>query len=174
MLEEPYALVPLTLTEELPGAVGRAVVDHDQLQVTLGPGAAIPLLTDEPGILTCTDHLGFLVPRAALAARYVSVTPLRLISKLGYLVSFLSFVGLVYVGCVKIFAPETAVPGWAFLGVAMFFLGGIQMIMLGVLGSYIGRTYSQVQNRPLYTVASVRTGSAATVHEDADARSAAR
>ena len=71
-----------------------------------------------------------------------------------------------------VFAPETAVPGWAFLGVAMFFLGGIQMIMLGVLGSYIGRTYSQVQNRPLYGVASVRTGT--PDREGLDARSAAR
>ncbi|MEV6904436.1 glycosyltransferase family 2 protein [Amycolatopsis sp. NPDC051372] len=87
-----------------------------------------------------------------------SVTPLRMISRLGYLISALSFVGVLYVIGVKLFAPATAVPGWAFITIAMFFLGGIQIIMLGVLGSYIGRTYSQVQNRPLYGVASVRTG----------------
>lgn len=103
-----------------------------------------------------------------------SVAPLRMITRLGYLISFLSFVGILYVGGVKLFAPETAVPGWAFLGVAMFFLGGIQIIMLGVLGSYIGRTYSQVQNRPLYGVASVRTGLPAPRHDDVDAGSAAR
>jgi dolichol-phosphate mannosyltransferase len=68
------------------------------------------------------------------------------------------------------------VPGWAFLGIAMFFLGGIQIIMLGVLGSYIGRTYSQVQNRPLYGVASVRTGPAvpSEAREGADAGRSAR
>ncbi|QRP47451.1 glycosyltransferase family 2 protein [Amycolatopsis sp. FDAARGOS 1241] len=87
-----------------------------------------------------------------------SVTPLRLISRFGYLISALSFFGVLYVIGVKLFAPQTAVPGWAFITIAMFFLGGIQIIMLGVLGSYIGRTYSQVQNRPLYGVASVRTG----------------
>lgn len=103
-----------------------------------------------------------------------SVAPLRMITRLGYLISFLSFVGILYVGGVKLFAPETAVPGWAFLGVAMFFLGGIQIIMLGVLGSYIGRTYSQVQNRPLYGIASVRTGLPTPRHDDVDAGSAAR
>ncbi|GAB3478079.1 glycosyltransferase family 2 protein [Amycolatopsis cihanbeyliensis] len=87
-----------------------------------------------------------------------SVAPLRLISRIGYTISLLSFAGILYVLGVKLFAPETAVPGWAFIMVATFFLGGIQLIMIGVLGSYIGRTYAQVQNRPLYTVASVRTG----------------
>ncbi|WP_285611563.1 glycosyltransferase family 2 protein [Actinokineospora globicatena] len=87
-----------------------------------------------------------------------SVAPLRLISRMGYLISFLSFLGILYVAGVKLFAPETAVPGWAFITVGMFFLGGIQISMLGVLGSYIGRTYAQSQGRPLYTVNSVRTG----------------
>jgi dolichol-phosphate mannosyltransferase len=102
-----------------------------------------------------------------------SVTPLRMISKFGFLISTLSFIGALYAIGVKLFAPETAVPGWAFITIAMFFLGGIQIIMLGVLGSYIGRTYSQVQNRPLYGVASVLTGSAAenSVRTTADARS---
>jgi glycosyltransferase involved in cell wall biosynthesis len=86
-----------------------------------------------------------------------SVTPLRMITRLGSIISTLSFLGVLYVVGVKLLAPETAVPGWAFITIAMFFLGGIQIIMLGVLGSYIGRTYSQVQNRPLYGVASVRT-----------------
>ncbi|MBE1501305.1 dolichol-phosphate mannosyltransferase [Amycolatopsis lexingtonensis] len=87
-----------------------------------------------------------------------STTPLRMITRMGSLISLLSFLGVLYVVGVKLLAPQTAVPGWAFITIAMFFLGGIQIIMLGVLGSYIGRTYSQVQNRPLYTVAAVRTG----------------
>ncbi|NUT93741.1 MAG: glycosyltransferase family 2 protein [Saccharothrix sp.] len=86
-----------------------------------------------------------------------SVAPLKLISRLGHLISLASLLGILYVIGVKLFAPQTAVPGWAFLTIAMFFLGGIQISMQGVLGSYIGRTYAQVQQRPLYTVASVRT-----------------
>ncbi|MEV6910234.1 glycosyltransferase family 2 protein [Amycolatopsis sp. NPDC051071] len=99
-----------------------------------------------------------------------SVAPLRMITRLGHLISLLSFVGILYVAGVKLFAPETAVPGWAFMTIAMFFLGGIQIVMLGVLGSYVGRTYSQVQNRPLYGVASVRTGTLAAAETGSAAR----
>ncbi|WP_328701638.1 glycosyltransferase family 2 protein [Amycolatopsis pittospori] len=99
-----------------------------------------------------------------------SVAPLKMITRLGHLISLLSFFGILYVAGVKLFAPETAVPGWAFMTIAMFFLGGIQIIMLGVLGSYIGRTYSQVQNRPLYGVASVRTAMLATSEAGSTAR----
>ncbi|MEU4745796.1 glycosyltransferase family 2 protein [Actinosynnema sp. NPDC023658] len=86
-----------------------------------------------------------------------SVTPLRLISRLGYGISLLSFLGILYTAGVKVLAPETAVPGWAFTAIAMFFLGGVQITMQGVLGSYIGRTYAEALGRPLYTVSSVRT-----------------
>jgi len=99
-----------------------------------------------------------------------SVAPLRMISRLGFLISFMSFIGMAYVLGVKIFAPETAVAGWTFIMIAMFFLGGIQMIMLGVLGSYIGRTYAQVQNRPLYAVAAVRTGQTSDTLSGVDVR----
>lgn len=84
-----------------------------------------------------------------------SVAPLKLISRLGYSISLLSFVGVFYVLGVKVFSPENAVPGWAFVTIAMFLLGGIQVTMLGVLGSYIGRTYVEVQRRPLYAVSTV-------------------
>lgn len=87
-----------------------------------------------------------------------SVAPLKLISRMGYFISFLSLLGILYVVGVKLLAPETAVPGWAFITIAMFFLGGIQITMLGVLGSYIGRTYEQSKGRPLYLVSAVRTG----------------
>ena len=84
-----------------------------------------------------------------------SAAPLRLISRIGYAVSMLSLLGLLYVLGVRLFAPEATVPGWAFLAAAMFFLGGAQIVMLGVLGSYIGRIYTEVQGRPLYSVDSV-------------------
>lgn len=81
-----------------------------------------------------------------------SVAPLRFISRLGYLISALSVVGIVWVLAVRLLEPETTVPGWAFVMIVMFFLGGIQMVMLGVLGSYVGRTYVEAQRRPLYAV----------------------
>lgn len=82
-----------------------------------------------------------------------STLPLQLISRLGALLSAFAFLGVIYVVVEKLFVPASVVPGWAFVMVAMFLLGGIQLMMLGVLGSYIGRIYVETQNRPLYTVA---------------------
>jgi glycosyltransferase involved in cell wall biosynthesis len=90
-----------------------------------------------------------------------SAAPLRLISRLGFLISLLSVLGLVYTVGVKLFRPEIAVPGWAFLASATFFLGGVQFVMLGVLGSYIGRIYTEVKARPLYSIASIRPAAGA-------------
>jgi len=87
-----------------------------------------------------------------------STQPLRLISHLGLLISALSLVGILYVLGVRIFDPDDSVPGWAFLAVAMFFLGGVQLIVLGVIGSYVGRTYVEVLDRPLYSVALAASG----------------
>lgn len=85
-----------------------------------------------------------------------SSAPLKLISRMGYTIAFLSTLGIIYVLFVRIFTPQQAVEGWAFTVVSIFFVGGIQLIMLGVLGSYIGRIYSEVQNRPLYSVSSIK------------------
>ena len=46
------------------------------------------------------------------------------------------------------------VPGWASVFVAVFFLGAVQLLCLGLLGEYVGRLYSEAQNRPLYFVGS--------------------
>ncbi len=88
-----------------------------------------------------------------------SVFPLKLISRIGYSISALSFLGIIYALLVKIFDPSTVVPGWTFIVIAILLVGGMQLIMLGVLGSYIGRIYTEVQNRPLYIIESIRHGS---------------
>ena len=90
-----------------------------------------------------------------------STQPLRLISHVGLLISGLSLVGVLYVLGVRFFDPDDSVPGWAFLAVAMFFLGGVQLIVLGVIGSYVGRTYVEVLDRPLYSVALAARGQVA-------------
>ncbi len=84
-----------------------------------------------------------------------SWAPLKLITRVGYLFSALSFVGIVYAVGVKVFTPEVVVSGWTFIVSVILLIGGMQMIMLGVLGSYIGRIYTEAQNRPLYIVESV-------------------
>ncbi|MEV5003379.1 glycosyltransferase family 2 protein [Nocardioides sp. LML1-1-1.1] len=84
-----------------------------------------------------------------------STTPLKMISRLGYAISLLSVLLAVYVLFVRLFRPDESVPGWAFLGVGMFMLSGIQLVMMGVIGSYLGRVYVESQDRPLYTLAMI-------------------
>ena len=81
-----------------------------------------------------------------------SVAPLQWISRLGFFISFLSVMLAGYVLMVRIFVPDQSVPGWAFLGVGMFLLSGLQLIMMGVIGSYLGRVYVETQHRPLYSL----------------------
>jgi polyisoprenyl-phosphate glycosyltransferase len=87
-----------------------------------------------------------------------STTPLRLISRVGVLVSLVSVGLAAYVFGVRVLDPDRAVPGWAFLGVGMFLLSGLQLVMMGVIGSYLGRVYVEAQGRPLYAVSMVARG----------------
>jgi dolichol-phosphate mannosyltransferase len=85
-----------------------------------------------------------------------STFPLKLITRVGYTISALSFLGILYALIVKVADPNTVVPGWTFIVIAILLVGGVQLIMLGVLGSYIGRIYTEAQGRPLYIVESIR------------------
>jgi glycosyltransferase involved in cell wall biosynthesis len=85
-----------------------------------------------------------------------SWSPLKLISRLGYAISTLSFIGIIYVVLLKLLDPSAAVPGWTFTAAAVLLIGGIQLSMLGLLGNYIGRIYTEAQNRPLYIIESTR------------------
>jgi glycosyltransferase involved in cell wall biosynthesis len=87
-----------------------------------------------------------------------STFPLRLISRLGMFISFLSVLGAFFVVYVRLFDPGRTVPGWAFIAVGMFLLGGLQLLMMGVIGSYLGRVYVETQDRPLYSLAMVARG----------------
>lgn len=84
-----------------------------------------------------------------------STVPLKVISNTGYLIAFVSFLGIVYAVVMRLVNPAVVVPGWTFIVISILFIGGIQLIMLGVLGSYIGRIYTETQNRPLYMVRDV-------------------
>jgi len=81
--------------------------------------------------------------------------PLRLIARLGFLVSLLSLIGIIYAVLLKVFFASITVPGWTMIVVAIFFMGGVQLLMLGVIGEYIGRIYNEVRGRPKYIIAEV-------------------
>ncbi|MFF2142612.1 glycosyltransferase family 2 protein [Kitasatospora sp. NPDC058190] len=79
-----------------------------------------------------------------------SAAPLRLATYLG-LVSFLVCIGLAIHATVA-YSLGSTVPGWSSLFIGMLFLGGVQLICVGLLGEYVGRIYSAVQARPAYFV----------------------
>ncbi len=79
-----------------------------------------------------------------------SVKPLRFISVLGLLFSLLSVGGLIY-ALVSYFSGHT-VPGWTAIVCSIWLLGGIQLLGMGVLGEYIGKTYTEVKHRPRYFI----------------------
>ena len=80
-----------------------------------------------------------------------SNVPLRAALTVGVAVSFLSFAfGLSAI--VGILLGQHLVPGWASLMVLTSFVLGIQLIVLGVIGEYIGRIYEEVKHRPIYIV----------------------
>jgi glycosyltransferase involved in cell wall biosynthesis len=81
-----------------------------------------------------------------------STAPLQFITRIGFGFSLLSFLGILYCIYLKLFVPQDAVQGWAFIVICILLIGGIQIITLGILGSYIGRIYIESQNRPLYIV----------------------
>lgn len=81
-----------------------------------------------------------------------SVVPLRIVSYAGGLLALTSMVIAAFYFVAKLVAPEMSVAGWTYIVVGMFFLGGIQLIMLGVIGNYIGRAYVETQGRPLYSL----------------------
>lgn len=77
--------------------------------------------------------------------------PLRVIVSFGMMASLFSFM---YFGVVlyQYFTDEVEILGWATIIATVTFMGGIQLLSLGVIGEYIGRMYMQTKNRPLYII----------------------
>ncbi|MCA1187810.1 MULTISPECIES: glycosyltransferase family 2 protein [unclassified Saccharopolyspora] len=84
-----------------------------------------------------------------------STAPLKLITRIGFLSLGLAALGILYAVALRLFFPQITVSGWTMIMVVMLFLGGVQMLSLGVIGSYIGRIYDEVRQRPLYIVRKV-------------------
>ncbi len=81
----------------------------------------------------------------------LSVKPIRLITMFGLLISFLSFIGIIW-ALVTAFTGK-AVAGWASTACIVCFIGGIQCLFLGVIGEYVGKIYLEVKARPRYIIA---------------------
>lgn len=82
-----------------------------------------------------------------------SSKPLELSTRFGLLVTLLSFLAAVWVLVGKYLHPDLVVAGWASVLLAVLFMGGVQLISIGVLGSYLGRVFYETKRRPLYFIA---------------------
>jgi polyisoprenyl-phosphate glycosyltransferase len=88
---------------------------------------------------------------AATGVISFSAAPLRAALNLGFIVSFLSFALAIWSIVVKV-TGLYEVPGWTSIVVVTTFIGGIQLIVLGVIGEYIGDIHAEVKRRPLYVI----------------------
>jgi polyisoprenyl-phosphate glycosyltransferase len=80
-----------------------------------------------------------------------SVTPLRMVSALGLVISITAMGVSLWALGVKLISGA-AVPGWASTVIPMYFLGGVQILCLGVIGEYIGKIYLESKRRPRYSI----------------------
>ena len=80
----------------------------------------------------------------------LSVKPLRMICSIGFIILFISIAIMIYSLIRKL--TGNTVDGWTFLSISIWFIGGIQMISLGIIGEYIGKVYTEVKARPRYII----------------------
>ncbi len=79
-----------------------------------------------------------------------SYFPLQLATYLGFACATASALAILLVILLRLFGPDTPLLGQATTLVAVLFLGGVQLISLGIIGEYLGRIYDEVKGRPLY------------------------
>ncbi len=83
-----------------------------------------------------------------------SYVPLRLVSNVGLLVSLTALAYMIYLLTARLLGDAT-IQGWTSTVVIMLFLGGVQLLSLGVIGEYVGRIFDEVKQRPSYVVRDV-------------------
>ena len=94
--------------------------------------------------------IGFLLALALNGITSLSVKPIRLITGLGFIVSLISFIGVIWAVIVSLLGHSVA--GWASMVSIVCFIGGIQLLGIGIVGEYIGKIYLEVKQRPRYIV----------------------
>ncbi len=99
-----------------------------------------------------------------------SVRPLRLITVTGFAISFVSFLLGAWALVAALFL-RMAVPGWASTVIPIYFISGVQMLFLGVIGEYIGKIYLEAKRRPRFLLEEATFEPAAEAHAEPRTRS---
>lgn len=82
-----------------------------------------------------------------------SSKPLRFATYIGFICAIVGFLGVIYAMYRRLFLPhEYWVTGWTTIFVAITFFGGVQLLTIGIIGEYISRIYTELQNRPQYLI----------------------
>jgi polyisoprenyl-phosphate glycosyltransferase len=80
-----------------------------------------------------------------------STKPMSLVIRLGGLILFLSLLFSIYVICLRLFT-STVVPGFTVMITMMVMMSGVQILIMGIVGAYVGKIFEEVKRRPLYIV----------------------
>ncbi len=96
--------------------------------------------------------VGQMLPFALDAITGFSYFPLQVATYLGFVIAAISLIAIVVVVLLRVFGQHQELTGQATTLVAVLFLGGVQLISLGIIGEYLGRIYDEVKGRPLYLV----------------------
>lgn len=91
-------------------------------------------------------------PFAVNAITSFSYFPLQIATYLGFIIAGISLLAIIAVIALRLMTPDGQLLGQATTLVAVLFLGGVQLISLGIIGEYLGRIYDEVKQRPLYLV----------------------
>lgn len=84
-----------------------------------------------------------------------SKVPLRLSTYVGLVAAIIALLMALLILYWRIFVPHSPLTNYTIILVAIFFLGAVQLVSIGILGEYVGRIYEEVKGRPLYTLAEV-------------------
>ena len=89
-----------------------------------------------------------------------TTAPLRISTVMGFLVSFIAFLFIIIV-VIKTILYGDPVAGWPSLMAVVLFLGGVQLLSLGIIGEYIGRIFNETKRRPLYFIGEMHNAKSA-------------
>jgi dolichol-phosphate mannosyltransferase len=93
-----------------------------------------------------------MLPFAIDAITSFSYFPLQMATYLGFIMAAISAIMIVAVVALRLFGPDEPLLGQATTLVVVLFLGGVQLISLGIIGEYLGRIYDEVKERPLFLI----------------------
>ena len=94
--------------------------------------------------------LGKMISLALNGITSFSIKPIRIITAVGFIIAAISFIGIIWSVVARL--TGNAVDGWASTVAVICFLGGIQILSIGVIGEYIGKIYLETKHRPRYTI----------------------